>query len=269
MSKKGFICDLDGVICRGKQMLPGGDKFVDWLKKENKKFLFLSNNSNDTPRSLQQKLSEMGLDVSQEHFYTSALATVDFLKTQLPGCSVYVVGETGLKNTLCDAGIRLNDSNPDYVVMGEGECYSQDTLTRATNFVKNGAKLIGTNYDIKRYDGKNLSLIGRTLIVPIEWATGKQAYFCGKPNPFMMRSGLNFLGCHSSEVVVVGDRMDTDIISGIECGMSTILVLSGVSSLDTVDKFSYRPSMLVKEVGNIVKIAEQQKKNIVKAGKWV
>ena len=253
--KKGFICDMDGVIYHGNQVLPGVKEFIEWLQKENKKFLFLTNNSGYTPRELQQKLSRMGLDVSEEHFYTSALATAAFLKEQSPGCSVYAIGEAGLLNALYEAGIIMNDMNPDYVVIGEGKNYSLETLTKATNLVLNGAKLIGANSDITGPIENGIAPACRALVAPIELATGKQAYFCGKPNPLMMRTGLNILGCHSAEAVMIGDRMDTDIISGMECGMSTVLVLSGVSNRDTIETFAYRPTIVLDGVGDIVKLA--------------
>lgn len=253
--KKGFICDMDGVIYHGNQVLPGVKEFIEWLQKENKKFLFLTNNSGYTPRELQQKLSRMGLDVSEEHFYTSALATAAFLKEQSPGCSVYAIGEAGLLNALYEAGIIMNDVNPDYVVIGEGKNYSLETLTKATNLVLNGAKLIGANSDITGPIENGIAPACRALVAPIELATGKQAYFCGKPNPLMMRTGLNILGCHSAEAVMIGDRMDTDIISGMECGMSTVLVLSGVSNRDTIETFAYRPTIVLDGVGDIVKLA--------------
>ncbi len=258
-SKKGFICDMDGVIYHGNQVLPGVVDFINWLHREKKEYLFLTNNSGYTRRELQQKLARMGLDVSEEHFYTSALATAAFLKEQSPGCSVYAIGEAGLFNALYDAGITMNDVNPDYVVMGEGKSYSLDTLTKATNLVLNGAKLIGANSDITGPIEHGIAPACRALVAPIELATGKQAYFCGKPNPLMMRTGLKYLGCHSAEAVMVGDRMDTDIISGMECGMSTVLVLSGVSTRETMDTFAYRPTVVLDGVGDIAKLAEEQK----------
>lgn len=250
--KKGFICDMDGVIYHGNKVLPGVVEFIDWLHRENKQFLFLTNNSGYTPRELQQKLARMGLDVSEDHFYTSALATAAFLKEQSPGCSVYAIGEAGLLNALYDAGITMNDVNPDYVVVGESKGYSLDTLTKATNLVLKGAKLIGANSDLTGPIENGIAPACGSLIAPIELATGKKAYFCGKPNPLMMRTGLNILGCHSGEAVMVGDRMDTDIISGMESGMSTVLVLSGVSTRETVETFAYCPTVILDGVGSIV-----------------
>lgn len=254
-SKKGFICDMDGVIYHGNIILPGVERFVEWLQSENKEYLFLTNNSGFTPRELHQKLARMGLDVPEEHFYTSALATASFLREQAPGCSVYAIGEAGLLNALYDAGITMNDVNPDYVVVGEGKSYSLDTLTRATNLVMNGARLIGANSDVSGPIESGIAPACRALVAPIEMATGKQAYFCGKPNPLMMRTGLRLLGCHSNEAVMVGDRMDTDVISGLESGMSTVLVLSGVTTREDLRTYAYRPSEVLDGVGDIVAAA--------------
>ena len=254
--KKGFICDMDGVIYHGNRILPGVAEFIQWLHDENKEYLFLTNNSGYTPRELQQKLARMGLDVQEEHFYTSALATAAFLKEQSPGCSVFAIGEAGLLNALYDAGITMNDVNPDYVVVGEGRTYSLDTLTKATNLVLQGAKLIGANSDVSGPIENGIAPACRALIAPIEMATGTQAYFCGKPNPLMMRTGLRILGCHSGDAVMVGDRMDTDVISGMESGMSTVLELSGGSTEDTVKTYAYRPTIVLDGVGDIVKMAK-------------
>ena len=249
--KKGFICDMDGVIYYGNRILPGVAEFIQWLHEEDKEYLFLTNNSGYTPRELNQRLARMGLDVPEEHFYTSALATAAFLREQAPGCSVFAIGEAGLLNALYDAGITMNDVNPDYVVVGEGRSYSLDTLTKATNLVMAGAKLIGANSDVSGPIENGIAPACRALIAPIEMATGKQAYFCGKPNPLMMRTGLRLLGCHSEEAVVIGDRMDTDIIAGTESGIDTVLVLSGVSDPDTPKGFAYQPTMILNGVGDI------------------
>lgn len=253
--KKGFICDMDGVIYHGNRILPGVAEFINWLHTENKEYLFLTNNSGYTPRELQQKLARMGLDVTEDHFYTSALATATFLKDQAPGCSVFAIGEAGLFNALYDAGITMNDVDPDYVVVGEGKSYSLDALTKATNLVLGGAKLIGTNTDVSGPIENGIAPACGALVAPIEIATGTHAYFCGKPNPLMMRTGLKLIGCHSAEAVMVGDRMDTDIISGLESGMSTALVLSGVSTPETLKTYAYRPSVVLESVGDIVKLA--------------
>ncbi len=256
--KKGFICDMDGVIYHGNKILDGVKEFVNWLQSENKEYLFLTNNSGLTPRELHQKLLRMGLDVPEENFYTSALATAKFLQTQAPGCSVYAIGEAGLLNALYDVGITMNDVNPDYVVVGEGRTYSLETLTRAVNLVMNGAKLIGANSDVSGPIENGIAPACRALTTPIEMATGKQAYYCGKPNPLMMRTGLRILGCHSEDAVIVGDRMDTDIVAGMESGTSTVLVLSGVSDRETAEMYAYQPTMILNHVGEIVRCAKSE-----------
>ena len=257
--KKGFICDMDGVIYHGNKILPGVPEFIDWLQRTGKEYLFLTNNSGCTPLELKQKLARMGLDVPEARFYTSALATAAFIRDQSPGCSAYVIGEAGLLNALYDAGITMNDVNPDYVIVGEGRNYSLDSLTKATNLVLAGEKLIGANSDVSGPIENGIVPACRALVAPIEMATGTQAYFCGKPNPLMMRTGLKMLHCHSAEAVMVGDRMDTDVISGMESGMSTVLVLSGVSTRETIKTYAYRPSMVLNGVGDIVSFARGDK----------
>ncbi len=254
--KKGFICDMDGVIYHGNTLLPGVKEFVDWLHENKKEYLFLTNNSSYTPIELTRRLERLGLDVPEKHFYTSALATAEFLKEQAPGCSVYVLGEAGLTNALYNAGIYMNDVNPDYVVIGEAKSYNIDTITKATNLVLKGAKLIGANSDLSGPIENGIAPACRALTAPIEMATGKQAYFCGKPNPLMMRTGLKMLNCHSKDAVMVGDRMDTDVISGLESGMATVLVLSGISTMETLNTYAYRPTVIFDGVGDIVKAAK-------------
>lgn len=253
--KKGFICDMDGVIYHGSQILPGVPEFLRWLQEENKSYLFLTNNSGLTPKELQQKLERMGLDVPEEHFYTSALATAAFLKNQAPDCSAYVIGEAGLLNALYDVGITMNDVDPDYVVVGESKSYSLETVTKAINLVLDGAKLIGANSDVSSPVENGTVPACGALVAPIEMATGTKAYFCGKPNPLMIRTGLRMLKCHSEDAVMVGDRMDTDVITGLENGMSTVLVLSGISTPETLKTYSYCPTVVFDGVGDIVRAA--------------
>jgi len=250
-NKKAFICDMDGVIYHGNRLLPGVAEFVGWLKKEEKNFLFLTNSSERSPRELQEKLARLGVDVTLEHFYTSALATADFLKSQCPGGSAYVIGEAGLTNALYDAGFSMNDINPDYVVMGESRTYSLDTLIHSVNLVLKGAKLIGTNPDLTGPVEKGIAPATGALISPIELATGSKAYFVGKPNPLMMRHALKRLGCRREETAIVGDRMDTDIIAGIEAEIETVLVLSGVTTREEIERFAYRPHHILNGVGEI------------------
>ena len=256
--KKGFICDMDGVIYHGNRLLPGVKEFVDWLYREEKNFLFLTNSSERSPKEL-QKLRRMGLDVDESHFYTSAQATARFISSQAPGCSAYVIGGAGLIMALHDEGITMNDVDPDYVIIGEGNSYNYENILRAVRLVLKGARLIGTNSDLTGPSEDGIIPACRAMIAPIEMATGKQAYFCGKPNPLMMRTGLRMLHCHSAEAVMVGDRMDTDVISGMESGMSTVLVLSGVSTRETLKTYAYRPSIVLDGVGDIPAIARAEK----------
>jgi len=250
-NKKGFICDMDGVIYHGDMLLPGVKEFVDWLYRENKKFLFLTNASGRSPKELQQKLKHMGLEVDESHFYTSALATARFLSRQNPGCSAYVIGDHGLFNALYEAGITINNIDPDYVVVGEGSSYNYESLCKAVRLVLGGAKLIGTNTDLTGPTEQGLVPACRALIAPIEAATGRTAYFIGKPNPLMMRTGLRILDVHSEEAAMIGDRMDTDIIAGIESGLDPILVLSGVTSRHSMERYPYRPRLVLNGVGDI------------------
>lgn len=181
--KKGFICDMDGVIYHGNRILPGVAEFIQWLHEEEKEYLFLTNNSGYTPRELNQKLARMGLDVPEEHFYTSALATAAFLKEQAPGCSVFAIGEAGLLNALYDAGLTMNDVNPDYVVVGEGRTYSLDTLTKATNLVMGGAKLIGANSDVSGPIETALPPPAGRLSPPLRWPRASRPISAASPIP--------------------------------------------------------------------------------------
>ena len=248
---KGFICDMDGVIYRGNTLLPGVSEFVEWLEKKGKKYLFLTNSSERSPRELRQKLGRMGLDVTEDHFYTSALATAAFLSRQAPGCSAYVIGAPGLVNALYDAGITMNDIDPDYVIVGETSTYNYEMISKAALLVQGGARLIATNSDLTGPTEAGIVPACRALVAPIELATGKQAYFMGKPNPLMMRTGLKLLGVHSAEAVMVGDRMDTDIIAGLETGLDTVLVLSGCTRREDLAQYPYRPSYVLHGVGEI------------------
>lgn len=250
-SKKGFICDMDGVIYHGNRLLPGVKDFVDWLYREKKEFLFLTNASSRTPGELQQKLLRMGLEVDERHFYTSALATAKFLSRQSPGCSAYVIGDHGLFNALHDAGVMINDVNPDYVIIGETVNYNFDCISRAMHHVMHGAKLIGTNTDLTGPTEDGIIPACRALVAPVEITTGVSAYYVGKPNPLMMRTGLKMLGVHSEEAAMIGDRMDTDIIAGIESGLDTVLVLSGVTTQESIKQYPYRPRIILDGVGDI------------------
>lgn len=250
-NKRGYIIDMDGVIYHGNRLLDGAREFVQWLLDHEKKFLFLTNSSERSPRELQEKLARMGLHVSEDHFYTSALATASFLANQKPNGSAYVIGEPGLVKALYDVGFSMNDVNPDYVVVGETKDYNYNHMAKAVRLVSKGAKLIGTNPDLTGPSESGIVPACRALIAPIEMATFRQAYFVGKPNPLMMRQAQKKLGCTAAETVIIGDRMDTDIIAGIESEIETVLVLSGVSNENTPKHFPYRPDHILKGVGDI------------------
>ncbi len=252
-NKIGFICDMDGVIYHGSKILDGVAEFVNWMIENDKKFVFLTNSPERTPHELSMKLQRMGLDVPARNFYTSAMATAEFLNSQKPGCTAYVIGEAALSKALYDVGIYMNDVNPDYVVVGETRTYSFEKIEKAIELVNKGARLIGTNPDITGPTERGVMPATGALIAPIEIATNKKAYFVGKPNPVMLRHGLKKLGCHSEEIAFIGDRMDTDIIAGIESNVDTVLVLSGVTAREDIDNYPYRPKYVLGGVGDLVK----------------
>lgn len=252
LQKKGFIIDMDGVLYHGNKLLPGVKEFVGWLVSSDKKFLFLTNSSERTPQELKEKLQRMGIDVAKDSFYTSALATAMFLNSQKPNGSAYIVGDAGLINALYNIGYTMNNVDPDYVVIGETRSYSYEIIEKAINMVLNGARLIGTNPDLTGPGEHGIVPATKSLISPIEMATGKQAYFVGKPNPLMMRNALKKIRCIREETVIIGDRMDTDIIAGIESEIDTCLVLSGITTKDTIDQFPYKPKYILNGVADLV-----------------
>jgi len=236
-NKAGFIIDMDGVIYHGNKLLPGVTDFLAWLESENKKYLFLTNASERTPKELHEKLKRLGINVGEEHFYTSALATAAFLSSQNPNGSAYIIGDAGVIHALYAVGFTTNNVNPDYVVVGDTHSYSFEKIELAINLVLKGARLIGTK---------------KALIAPIEIVTGKKAYFVGKPNPLMMRIALKKLEVQREDAIVIGDRMDTDIRCGLESEIDTLLVLSGITSRDDIDKFPYHPHYVLNGVNDLV-----------------
>lgn len=251
-SKAAFICDMDGVIYHGNRLLPGVTEFVDWLNANGKNFLFLTNSSERSPRELKEKLSRLGIEVSADNFYTSALATATFLAQQHPSGSAFVIGEAGLINAIYDAGLSMNDTSPDYVVVGETRSYSFEKIERACFLVQKGAKLIGTNPDVTGPSEKGIIPATGALLAPIELATGAKAYCVGKPNPLMMRNALKKLGHRREDTAIIGDRMDTDIIAGIESEIETVLVLSGVTTPEQLQQFAFRPRYVLNGVGDMI-----------------
>ncbi len=251
--KKGYICDMDGVIYHGDRLVEGAKEFVDWLKKEGKRFLFLTNSSAKSPKELKQKLSRMGIEVEAGDFTTSAQATASFLASQNPNVGVYVIGESGLINALYDAGFYMDQAHPAYVVVGESRTYNFEQIELAVHLVLNGAKLIGTNSDLTGPSEKGVAPACRALVAPIEMATNRRAYFIGKPNPLIMRHAMKKIGCTREDTLIVGDRMDTDIIAGIESEIETALVLSGITKREDLAMFPYQPDYIFDRAADIIR----------------
>ena len=246
-----YVCDMDGVIYHGSQLIPGALDFVQRLQSGGHKFLFLTNNSQWTPRDLKHKLEQMGISVDETAFHTSALATADFLSRQMPDGTAYVIGGAGLTHALYSKGFTLTENNPDYVVVGETRSYDFEKIERAARLIMKGARFIATNPDLTATTEAGIVPACGALVAPIELATGKRPYFVGKPNPLMMWTALRSLQSSASEAFMVGDRMDTDIIAGTEANMRTILVLSGVTSRVLIETYPYRPTHIHEDVGHI------------------
>jgi NagD protein len=250
--KEGFIIDMDGVIYHGNRLLPGVTDFLSWLEESGKKYLFLTNSSERTPKELQEKLKRLGITVGEEHFYTSALATASFLANQKPNGSAYIIGDAGLIHALYSVGYTVNNVSPDYVVVGDTHSYNFEKIELAVNLVIRGAKLIGTNPDVSGPVEVGITPSTKALIAPIEIASGKKAYYVGKPNPLMMRSALKRLGVKREDAIVIGDRMDTDIRCGLESEIDTLLVLSGITDKSEIDNYPYCPHYVLNGVIDLV-----------------
>ncbi len=250
---KAFIVDMDGVINNGKLLIEGANKFVNKLIEGKYKFLFLTNNSYYTPEGLRERLSKIGIHVGKDNFYTSAMATASFLiyQKQKPAISAYVIGGKGLKEELKKAKIRITKNKPDYVIVGETEEYDFLTIREASLLIQEGAKFIATNKDITGPSHRGPVPACGALVAPIEKATGITPYFLGKPNPAMMYWARKKLGVHSANCFMIGDRMDTDIVGGIESGMTTCLVLSGVTTKKMAARFPYQPDYIFNNIGEI------------------
>jgi NagD protein len=246
-----YVIDMDGVIYHGSRLIPGALAFVERLRAGGHPFLFLTNNSQWTPRDLKHKLDQMGISVEETAFHTSALATADFLHQQKPDATAYVIGGAGLTHALYSAGVTLTEHNPDYVVVGDTRSYDYEKIERAVRLIVKGARFVATNVDLTGPSESGIQPACGALVAPIELATGRKPYFVGKPNALMMRTALRKLGAHSAEAFMVGDRMDTDIVAGTEAGMRTILVLSGVTTRETIDHYPFRPTLIFEDVGHI------------------
>jgi NagD protein len=251
-----WLTDMDGVLVHEEDPIAGAAEFIEALKSSGKKFMVLTNNSIFTPRDLRARLLASGIDVPEDAIWTSALATARFLEDQRPRGSAYVVGEAGLTTALHDIGYVMTDRNPDYVVLGETRTYSFESITRAIRLIVGGARFIATNPDASGPSHAGMLPATGSVAALISTATNRRPYFIGKPNPLMMRSALNALEAHSETTVMVGDRMDTDIISGLEAGIRTVLVTTGSTRPDQVETFPYRPTRVVDSVADLVALAQ-------------
>ncbi|KQS57986.1 HAD family hydrolase [Geodermatophilus sp. Leaf369] len=247
-----WLTDMDGVLVHEGQALPGAADFLRRLVERERRFLVLTNNSIFTPRDLAARLHRSGLEVPEEAIWTSALATADFLASQLPGGSAYVVGEAGLTTALHEAGYTITDTEPDYVVLGETRTYSFEAITRAIRLVEAGARFIATNPDVTGPSPEGSLPATGSVAALITKATGAEPYFVGKPNPMMFRSALNRIDGHSESTTMVGDRMDTDIVAGIEAGLETVLVLTGSTRASDVSRFPFRPSRVLDSIADVI-----------------
>jgi NagD protein len=251
-----WLTDMDGVLIHEGSLIPGADEFIKRLRTSGRRFLVLTNNSIYTPRDLRARLAHTGIDVPEEAIWTSALATARFLDTQRPEGSAYAVGEAGLTTALHEAGYTLTDTDPDYVVLGETRNYSFEAITRAIRLITDGARFICTNPDATGPSLEGPLPACGSVAALITRATGVEPYFVGKPNPLMMREGLNKIEAHSETSAMVGDRMDTDVLCGLEAGMQTFLVLTGVTQPDEVDRFPYLPSHVVQSVADLIDLVD-------------
>lgn len=248
---QGFLIDMDGVIYGGDIMIPGADEFVARLLKESIPFTFMTNNSQRTPLEVVRKLRKLGIEVTEKHVYTSAMATGKFIASQRPNGSCYVLGEGGLLTSLHDNGLTLVETDPDFVVLGEGRNFTLEMVQRAVDMILAGAKFITTNRDPspKKKGWNNLGIAATTAM--IEEATGTRAFVVGKPGPVMMRSARKFIGLETADTVVIGDTMETDIRGGVQMGYKTILVLSGVSTRADLAHFAFKADMIVESIKDI------------------
>jgi NagD protein len=249
---RSWLMDMDGVLVHEEQAIPGAPEFIDALTERGTPFLVLTNNSIYTRRDLAARLRTSGLHVPEEAIWTSALATGRFLETQRPGGSAFVIGEAGLTTALHEAGYTLTERDPDYVVLGETRTYSFERITRAIRLIVGGARFIATNPDPTGATPDGPLPATGSVAALVSRATGVAPYYVGKPNPLMMRSALNAIDAHSETTAMVGDRMDTDVISGLEAGMHTVLVLTGSTSREQAEAFPYRPSRIVDSIADLV-----------------
>ena len=251
MQPKNYLIDMDGVLISGHSIIPGAGRFIEKLKARGAKYLVLTNTPIYTPRDLAHRLQTMGLEIPAERVFTSAMATANFLQSQRPNGTAFVVGESGLTEAIHSIGYVITDRDPDYVVLGETDSYNLALISKAIRLVAGGARFIATNPDPSGPSEEGLVPACGAMAALVEKASGVSPFFVGKPNPLMMRTALNYLGVHSENTVMVGDRMDTDIVAGVQSGMETILVLTGVTRREDVDRYPYQPTRIVESVAEI------------------
>jgi NagD protein len=249
---RSWLMDMDGVLVREEHAIPGADRWLALLRERGLPFLVLTNNSIYTRRDLAARLRASGLDVPEESIWTSALATARFLEDQRPGGTAFVIGEAGLTTALHTAGYTLSERDPDYVVLGETRTYSFERITQAIRLVTAGARFIATNPDPTGPTPDGPLPATGSVAALISRATGIEPYYVGKPNPLMMRSALNAIDAHSETAAMVGDRMDTDVKSGLEAGMHTVLVLTGSTTLAETERFPFRPARIVDSIADLI-----------------
>src|SRR3954464_7612827 len=242
---RSWLMDMDGVLVHEEQAIPGADRFIRRLRETGTPFLVLTNNSIYTRRDLAARLAASGLEVAEESIWTSALATAKFLEDQRPGGSAFVIGESGLTTALHSSGYTMTERSPDYVILGETRTYSFERITQAIRLIADGARFIATNPDPTGPTPAGPLPATGSVAALISRATGIEPYYVGKPNPLMMRSALNALDAHSETTAMVGDRMDTDVVSGLEAGLHTILVLTGVTTAEEAERFPFRASRVI------------------------
>ncbi|MFN8441745.1 MAG: HAD-IIA family hydrolase [Caldilineaceae bacterium] len=253
---KNYLMDMDGVLVRGRTPIPGATDFIDKLTQQKIPFLVITNNPLYTPRDLAHRLQNGGINIPANRIFTSAMATARFLSTQSPEGKVFVIGEAGLHEAIYTAGLIMTDYEPEYVVLGETNGYNQLEITKAMRMIERGARFIATNPDPSGPTEDGLVPACGAMAALIEKATGISPFFVGKPNPLMMRMALNHLSVHSEDSVMIGDRMDTDIVAGVSSGMDTYLVLTGVTRREDVPKFPYQPTMIFESIADIAKTLE-------------
>lgn len=252
-----WLTDMDGVLVHEQRGLPGAAEFIDELTRCGRRYLVLTNNSIYTPRDLRARLARSGIDLPESAIWTSALATAQFLSEQSPGSSAYVIGEAGLTSAMHDAGFVLSDEDVEFVVLGETRTYSFEAITRAIRLIEKGAKFIATNPDVTGPSAEGPLPATGAVAAMITAATKIYPYYVGKPNPLMMRTALNRIGAHSETTIMIGDRMDTDVRSGLEAGMRSILVLTGSTTPDDIRAYPYRPSRVLDSIADVVPLVEQ------------